>query len=110
MTTITRKPLLAAELTVTASDSAYTSPANTRTQVVAATITNKTATARHATVTITPSGGSARNVCYQRVIAPHESFVVYGLIGQILGPGDKFEAAGEAASALDMVVSGYEVN
>lgn len=102
--------LLSTNELTTASVDQYTAPANTRTTISAATATNKTATARYLTVTITPSGGSARNVCYQRVVAPNESFVVHGLIGQTLNPADKFTAIAEANSAIDLVVSGYETN
>ena len=108
MSTRIPKNLLTKELTTTASASAYTAPANTRTTISGCSVTNKTATARYVTVTYTPSGGSAFNVCYQRIVAPNETFIVGGLIAQTLNPADKVEFLAEANSALDLALSGYE--
>lgn len=100
------KQLICAELATT--NTTYTAPTNVRTTVSAASVANKTATARYVTVTITPSGGSARNVIYRRVIGAGESAVLYGLVGQTLGSADVITAVAEANTALDMTVSGYE--
>ena len=101
------KQLAATELT-TSTVVQYTAPANTRTTVSAASVTNKTGTARYYTVTITPSGGSARYVAYQLVVAAGKTAIVTGLIGQTLDAGGVISALAEANSALDFVMSGYE--
>lgn len=104
------KQLLCTELTTVASASEYTAPANTRTTISACSATNKTATARYVTATITPSGGTARNICYQRVIAAGETFNIPGAIGQSLEAAGKLSVLAEANTAIDLVVSGYETN
>ena len=102
------KQLLTAEITTVASVTAYTAPANTVTTLSACSVTNKTATARFVTITITPSAGTARNIAYQRVVAPNETFNVPGAIGQSLNAGGKIEFLAETNTALDLVLSGYE--
>ena len=99
--------LLAGELTTTAADTTYTSPALTRTTIAACSVTNKTGTAKYVTVTITPSGGSAYNICYQRTVQPGETLNVPGAIGQSLNIGDAIAFTAEAATTLDLVMSGY---
>lgn len=104
------KQLLCAEATTVASATEYLTPANTTTTVSACTVTNKTATARLVTVTITPSGGTARNVCYLEVIPPNRAINIGGAIGQSFNGGGKFSVAADANAAIDVVVSGYESN
>jgi hypothetical protein len=100
------KQLVCTELTT--GSSTYTAPTNVRTTISAASVTNKSATARWVTVTITPSGGSARNGVYRRVVGVGETAVLYGLVGQTMGPADIITATAEANSALDFIASGYE--
>ena len=92
--------LITAELATT--PTTYTSPNATKTTISACSVTNKTATARYVTVTI-----GTKNVCYQRVVAPNETFNVNGAIGQTMAGGDVLSAVAEANTALDMVCSGY---
>lgn len=104
------KQLLCTELTTVSTGAEYTVPTNTYTTISSMSMTNKTGTARYVTVTITPSGGTARNIHYQRVVAAGETFVAYGAIGQTLAAGGKVSVLCEANSAVDIVASGYETN
>lgn len=101
------KRLLTAEITTTASNTQYTSPTNTRTTLAACSVTNKTGTARYVTVTLTPSGGTARNLAYQQVIPAGQTVVISGAIAQSLDAADSVEFLAESNSALDLVMSGY---
>lgn len=100
------KQLLCTELTT--GGSSYPAPANVRTTISACSVTNKSATARWVTVTLTPSGGAARNLAYRRVVGVGETAVIYGAVGQTLGSGDLLTAAAEVDTALDFIASGYE--
>lgn len=103
----TPKRLASVELTNASADM-YTAGTNTRTRISAATVANKTGTARYVTVTFTASGGSARNLVYQVVVQPATQFPLYALINVTLEPGDKVSALAEANSALDFNMSGIE--
>jgi hypothetical protein len=100
--------LLCVELTTV--DQTYPAPTNTKTTISAATVTNKSGTARYVTVTITPSGGTPQYVVYQKVIPAGATEVLFGLVGQTLKPLGALSALAEANSALDLIVSGYETS
>lgn len=100
------KQLLCAELTTTGST--YTAPNNVNTTISAVSVTNKSATAYWVTVTLTPSGGTAKNLAFRRVVSVGESAILYGAVAQTLEAGDVLTVAAEANGALDCVVSGYE--
>jgi hypothetical protein len=100
------KQLLCVELTT--GNQTYTAPGNVRTTLSAASVTNKSGVAYWVTVTITPSGGTAKYGAYRRVVAAGATVVLSGLIGQTMGPADVLTATAEANSALDFVASGYE--
>lgn len=102
------KQMIAAELTT--GSTAYTAPANTKTTISSATVTNKTATPRFVTATVTPSGGSAINAYYQYVVPAGATVVLYGLVGQSLMAAGALTLTAEANTALDALVSGYETS
>lgn len=103
------KQIAAIELGAVTAD-LYTAPANTKTTISACSATNKTASARNFTVTIKPSGGTARNVAYQMTLAAGETRVVHGALGQTIETGGVLAGFADAASAVDLVVSAYETN
>lgn len=91
----------------------YTVPPNTITTISAATITNSTATARTATMHLVPLGGTpgpANMILSARTISPGESYNVAQAIGQTIPAGATVQALSDAASALSVVMSGYETN
>lgn len=91
----------------------YTAPANTLTTISASSVTNTTATAQAVTVYLVPSGGTAgvtNCVCSARVVAPGETYNISGAIAQTLASGGTIQALSDAATALTLVVSGYETN
>lgn len=97
----------------TAAAAVYAVPANTITTISAATLTNTTGTARTATLYLVPPGGTAgaANVILSgRVIAPGESYNVAQAIGQTIPAGASVQALSDAASAVTLVMSGYETN
>lgn len=93
-----------------ASKDLYTVPANTKTTISACSITNKSANARNATVTVRQGGGAARHLAYQLGIAAGETRVVHGALAQTLETGGVLAAFSDAGGALDIVVSAYETN
>lgn len=103
------KQIAAVELAATTTD-LYTTQANTKTTISACSATNKTAGARNFTVTIKPSGGTARNVAYQMTLAAGETRAVHGALGQTIEAGGVLAAFSDAAAAVDLVVSAYETN
>lgn len=105
--TTRRKRLASVELTNAAVDQ-HTSLTNFRTQIVACTVTNKTATPRWVTVTLTPAGGAAINLVYRQVITQGYPMALHQVVGHILDPGDKISAHAEVVSALDFNMSGTE--
>lgn len=103
----TPKRFSTVELT-TASVDLYTAPANVYAQIASASVANKTATPRYVTVTLTPSGGSARNLVYQVAVPSNAQTTLYPLVGQVLQPGDKISALAEANTAIDISLGGFE--
>jgi hypothetical protein len=103
------KQIVAAELAAAVAD-LYTAPANTKATISACSATNKTASARNVSVTIKPSGGTARYVAYQLSLAPNETRPVHGALGQTIEPGGVLAAGADAAASVDLVVSAYETN
>lgn len=98
--------LAAVELTTSSAD-LYTAATNTYVQLAQVTATNKTGTLRNVTLTITPSGGSARNVVYQQNAQLNVPTVLSGAIGLVLNPGDKISGLCSANSAVDLTISGF---
>jgi hypothetical protein len=103
------KQIACAELGAAVVDQ-YTAPANTKTTISACSVTNKTATARLVTVTIKSATGTARNVAFNSNVAPNETKVSHGALGQTLESGGVLAAGSDAAGALDFVTSAYESN
>lgn len=103
------KQIAAVELAAATAD-LYTAPANTKTTISACTATNKTAAARNFTVTIKPSGGTARNVAYLMTLGPNETRVVHGALGQTIEAAGVLAGFADVAAAVDLVVSAYETN
>jgi hypothetical protein len=103
------KQIAAVELGAALAD-LYTVPANTKTTVSACSVTNKTATARLVTVTIKSATGAARNVAFNSNVAPNETKVIHGALGQTIESGGVLAAGSDAGAALDFVTSAYESN
>ena len=104
--TTTFERLLTAELTVTSTDTSYTADDNTQVQLRACTLVNKTGTARWVSAWVTPLGGTARYVMYRKVIGAGQSIPAAAVVAQVLNAGDKIDFAAEAASAIDLALSG----
>lgn len=103
------KQIAVAELAA-ASTGLYTAPARTKTTISACSVTNKTGTARAFTLTVQPAGGTTHCIAYDMVVAPGETRVAHGAIGQTLEAGGVLAGLADAAGALDIVVSAYETN
>jgi hypothetical protein len=91
----------------------YTTPLNTITTISAATLTNSTATARLVTMYLVPAGGTpgaANMILSARTVAPGESYNVAQAIGQTIPAGATVQALCDAATAVTLVMSGYETN
>lgn len=87
----------------------YTVPANSTLTISAATLNNVTAAGVTATLTVTPSGGSALGVVTAQTIpaAGAAPTTVPGLVGQTLGAGGVISALASAATAVTLWLSGY---
>ena len=103
------KQIVLAELGGASAD-LYTVPANTKTTISACSITNKSAEARTATVTVRQGGGPARHLAYKLGVAAGETRVVHGALAQTLETGGVLSSYADAGGALDIVVSAYETN
>lgn len=105
----TPKRMASNELT-TAAVTQYTCPstAAAHSQIASCTVANKTATARYVTVTLTPSGGTARNLVYRVTVPPNTQMPLYAVVGQVLDAGDLIQALAEANSAIDFNMGGFE--
>jgi hypothetical protein len=103
------KQIVCVELAAAATD-LYTAPANTKTTISACSATNKTGSARNFTLTIKPSGGTARNLAYQMTLAAGETRVVHGALGQTIEAAGVLAGNADAATAVDLVISAYETN
>ena len=88
----------------------FTVPDNSLLTISAMSVTNTTATARTLTVHLVPAAGTATPanvVCAARLLAPGETFNVFGAIGQTLPAAGTVQALSDAASALSLLASGY---
>tara|TARA_R110000868_G_scaffold140401_1_gene355947 strand:- start:418 stop:765 length:348 start_codon:yes stop_codon:yes gene_type:complete len=87
-----------------------TSPANTAYVLTKLTVSNVTATAALATLSITPSGGAGLVQVWQKTIPGYpttgSTMEVAELEGQILGAGDILTFTSGTANALSLMVSG----
>lgn len=106
---------LVGDVQLTASDAPYyTVPANTRTTITSALVNNTTATPRTLTVNIVPNGSSvaAANEVVTDLVIPAAGAAptqLTALIGQTLMPAGQISMIAEAATALTVLISGYEV-
>lgn len=105
----TRVPVTILLAQIGTSATNYTVPANSTLTISAATLNNSTATARTATVNVTPSGGSALAVVSALTVpvAGSAPTTVAGLVGQTLGAGGLIAATADANSAVTFWLSGY---
>ena len=90
----------------------YTSGANTRTKVMAASVVNDTTTTRYISFHRVPSGSSAGDVniiINRKTVGSRESVALWELLGQVLEPGDFLSAIAEAAGELTVHISGISV-
>jgi len=90
----------------------YTCPANTKVRIVAATVTNDAAAAKHISFHLVPSGGAVGDtniILNQKIIGDKESYTLPELIGHILDPGDLISAIAETADILTVHISGIAV-
>lgn len=87
----------------------YTVPANSTLTISAATLNNTTSTARTATATVTPSGGSALGIltALPVPISGSAPTTVPGLVGQTLTAGGVLSIVADANSAVTAWISGY---
>ena len=111
--TVVAKTLYESAQIPTAETTLYTAPANTRTIIDKATITNTTAGAVTATVKLVPSGGSvgaSNTVISAQSIAAGASYLCPELAGHILNTGDFVSALAGAATSLTIRISGREVS
>ena len=90
----------------------YTSAANTRTRVLAATVTNDTTSAIYISFHRVPSGGSvsdANIIVNQRIIGSRETATLYELIGHVVEAGGFLSAIAEVAAQLTVHISGVKI-
>ena len=93
--------LLSKVMTVTASDTQYTSPAKTRTLLKAISFHNpKTNPATDVTIKKTPSGGSL-TIVYENTLLPGENVRAYEHENQMLEAGDIIQFTGAGVN-LDL--------
>ena len=90
----------------------YTSAANTRTKILAASAVNDTTTSKYITFHRVPSGGAAGDanlIINQKVVGSKESVPLWELVGQVLEPGDFISAIAEAATQITVHISGVTI-
>jgi hypothetical protein len=106
---------LVTDIQVAATDTTYyTVPANTRTTITSALVNNTTATPRTLTVNIIPNGGSlgASNEVVTDLVIPAAGAAptqLTALIGQTMLAAGQVSMIADAATALTVLISGYEV-
>lgn len=100
----TRTPLVMIPGTslTTALDTSYTVPANSVATVTAVTVNNTTASARTVTLQI---GG--RDICTDMSVPAKSSATIPGAVAHHLTSGQSITAKCDAASAVNLFVSGY---
>ena len=105
----TRIPITIMLTQLGTSDTTYTVPANSTLTISAATLNNTTAAGVTATVSATPSGGSALGVVSALTVpaAGAAPTTVPGLVGQTLGAGGVLAAKAGSAAAVTLWLSGY---
>lgn len=111
--TVVVTALAEAVVLANAATTQYTAPANTRTIIDKATITNTTAGALTATVYLVASGGAAgvaNTVMSAQSIAAGATYFCPEVIGHILKPGDFISTLASAAAGLTFRASGREVS
>ena len=90
----------------------YTSGANTRTKIMAASVVNDTTTTRYISFHRVPSGSSVGDtniIINRKIVGSRESVALWELLGQVLEPGDFLSAIAEAAEELTVHISGISV-
>lgn len=111
--TVVARTLVEGIVLLNANTTQYSTPANTRTIIDKATITNTTAGALTVTVNVVASGGavSADNtVMSAQSIAAGATYLCPELSGHILNPGDFVSTLASAAAGLSFRMSGREVS
>lgn len=105
----TRTPISVMLTQLGTADTTYTVPANSTLTVSAATLNNTTAAGVTATVSVTPSGGSALGVVSALTVPASGAAptTVPGLVGQTLGAGGVLAAKAGSAAAVTLWLSGY---
>jgi hypothetical protein len=100
---------LPAQTLTTSAASVCTAPGNTQTNITAATAFNSSAGAVKMTVYRVSSGGSAAtsNLIAEKTLATREAYSCPELLGQTLEPGAAIWALADAASAINIHISGY---
>ncbi len=96
----TTKRVLTKILTVTAADAVYTPVLGVNAQVRACTLVNYSALTCWVTVRITPSGGTAQDILYRKVLAGGEAWPAAGLIAQALNELDTIDFAAQTATSV----------
>jgi len=90
----------------------YASPANTRSIIRSASVTNTDTVARTFTFHIVQSGGSAsaaNMLAKSEPVGPGATYPIYQAVGQALEVGDYITALSDAASVMALRVSGVKV-
>lgn len=93
--------------------SVYTSPTNTASIIKQLTLTNFTAGAVTVTIHLVPAAGASATsnvLCNERVIAPiGEPVTIYGAINHVLQAGDQIFAKSDTPTAINILISGFQV-
>jgi len=113
MSVITPKRLITPAQLTTGAVVYYTTPVNTKTTIKKLTLTNSTVNARTVTLHLVPSGGTAdaTNVLLSVLnIAAHTTIDVTEASGHTLETGSTIQALADAATAVTIQGSGFEVS
>ena len=110
--TVTALALIPGATLGTSSANLYASPTGTTSVVKRAVFTNTSGSAVTVSVNIVRSGGSsgtANQLIDAQPIAPGGTYVSPELANMTLGPGDAIFANANAASAVNLMVSGIQI-
>lgn len=113
MTTYTPTKLVPIAALPAAVAAQYTAPADTPTQISAASFTNTDTVNRAVTLHIVSSAGapaSTNMLVSARAIAPGGTITPIELAGVNLAPGDSIQAFASSAGVVNMVVNGYQIS
>jgi hypothetical protein len=96
---------------LTASAATYYTATNVKARIDALALTNTSGSSATATVHLVPSGGAADDtncIVSAKSLAPGETFVPPGAIGQWIESGGTLQALASAGTAITLVASGVE--